>query len=250
MKRYNRGILSILTVVVCFVSGVRADYMAGIDVSHYQGTINWNSVAAAGKEFAFVKATQGVDYVDSMFLTNVTGAHAAGLLTGTYHYATPYTGGAMDAAQEAADYAAAISPYLTDGYLRPVLDIESGYALGKSVLSNWINVFQSTMVTLTGYEPIIYCNSNYASNYFDISIANYDLWIARWSTTEPTSSTCGVWDDWSFWQYSDSGSVSGISGAVDLNYFKGDIGAFMVPEPLTLTLLAAGAFVIRKKRRR
>jgi hypothetical protein len=75
------------------------------------------------------------------------------------------------------------------------------------------------VITETGIEPIIYTNSNYAINYLDPSITEYDLWIANWFVEHPDP---GIWDTWSFWQYSDSGSVPGISGNVDLDEFNGD----------------------------
>jgi GH25 family lysozyme M1 (1,4-beta-N-acetylmuramidase) len=73
--------------------------ISGIDVSHFQGTINWSSVAAAGKQFAFAKATEGVTYVDPTVGTNTAGARAAGLLVGVYHFAHPDTNTAAAEAQ-------------------------------------------------------------------------------------------------------------------------------------------------------
>src|SRR5215210_3716494 len=83
----------------------------GIDVSHWQGTINWAS-AAAGKQFAFTKATEGTTYVDPTVATNTSGAQNAGLLTGVYHFAHPDTD---TAASEAQHFVAAAAQYAANG---------------------------------------------------------------------------------------------------------------------------------------
>src|SRR3982751_3375048 len=88
--------------------------VAGIDVSHWQGTINWASVAAAGKQFAFTKATEGTTYVDPTLATNTSGAKNAGLLTGVYHFAHPDTD---TAASEAQHFVAAAAQYAANGFL-------------------------------------------------------------------------------------------------------------------------------------
>jgi GH25 family lysozyme M1 (1,4-beta-N-acetylmuramidase) len=209
------------------VAQAAGDLTFGIDVSHWQGSINWNSVANDGIDFAFTKATEGVDYVDSRFASNMAGAHNAGLLVGGYHFATPYTGGVNDAADEASDYYDAISPYLTDGYLRPVLDFESGLGTySKTQLTNWVHDFMNAFSSLSGgIVPIIYTGSNYANNAYYSSVNVYDLWLANWPTTPdfnnpPTSD--GVWNGYDLWQYSDSEIIGGIN-PVDGDVYFGSV---------------------------
>ncbi|MEZ6190532.1 MAG: GH25 family lysozyme [Phycisphaerales bacterium] len=225
--------------VVALGSG---DLTFGIDVSKWQGTINWNTVAnSSNVEFVFTKATEGVDYVDPQFLTNMAGAHNAGLLIGGYHFATPFTGGANDAASEASDFYAAISPYLTDGYLRPVLDFESGLGTySKTQLSNWVHDFMNAFSSLSGgIVPIIYTGSNYANNALNSTVNIYDLWLANWPTTPnfnspPTND--GVWNGYDLWQYSGGGeSIPGIAGGVDGDVFFGDIAELIAKYGINTT---------------
>jgi lysozyme len=230
-------------------------YVYGIDVSKWQGTINWSTVKNSGqKQFAFVKATEGVGYVDPTFTTNMNGSFNAGLYTGAYHFATPYTNGVYDAVNEANDFCTAIMPYITrDKFIRPVLDLESGSSLGSTVLSNWTNAFMNQVKARTGLDPIIYCNSNYANNYLNSTVNKWDLWIANW-TYNPygTMTNTGAWSNWKFWQYSDSMTIPGISSSsVDGDAFQGtlaDLARYAVPEPATLALLAMGGlgFLLRK----
>jgi len=198
-----------------------ATYTKGIDISHWQGTINWNSVYADGYRFAFCKATEGITYDDPTFSTNMNGGTNAGVIMGAYHFAHPDSNSATS---EAAHFVSIINEYMTDGYLRPVLDLEDGYTLGRTALTDWVITFMSYVETQTGIEPLIYCNLNYASNYLDSRATAYDLWIARLGVSSPET---GVWDDWTVWQYSWTGTVSGISGDVDLDYYNGDLSSLM-----------------------
>ena len=217
--------------------GFAQPYLYGVDVSHWQGGISWSSVANDGIDFAFCKATEGVDWLDSRFEQNMNGASAAGVLIGPYHYARPdsYENDPLDAAKEAADFVYAIEPYYQapGNFLRPVIDVEELPDSGdippgmsqKAFLSEWIRDFQDVVEAELGFTAIIYCNSNYARYYLEPDIAQYDLWLANWNYTppysEPPSSQLGIWDEWAFWQYSATGSVSGISGGVDLDVFEG-----------------------------
>src|SRR5262245_27795836 len=106
----------------------------GIDVSHWQGSINWTSVAGAGKTFAFIKST-GSDgstsgtangnYTDSQFTANAAGATAAGLKIGVYHFADA-TNPEQTAVQQANYFMSVASSRMGAGYLRPVCDLEVG----------------------------------------------------------------------------------------------------------------------------
>jgi len=197
----------------------------GIDVSHWQGDIDWSQVYNAGYRFAFAKATGGdaspPQIIDDHFETNMNEGHNAGMLMGSYHFAYPQYNDAVD---EAHFFVSVAGEYFKEGYLRPALDMEEGGGyLTNEELSNWIHEWMNTVKNETGIEPILYVNSNYANNYLDSSISKYDLWIAHWTYDPSTNPSTGIWDDWDFWQYSDKGSVSGISGDVDLDLFNGDM---------------------------
>jgi GH25 family lysozyme M1 (1,4-beta-N-acetylmuramidase) len=205
----------------------------GIDVSTHQGTINWSSVASSNIEFVWAKATEGVNFIDNKWVTNVNGAHNAGLLVGGYHFATPYTGGNDDAADEASDFYDALAPYLGDGFLRPVLDLEGSNTLSVTVLSNWVHDFMNTFSTLSGgIVPIIYTGTNHANNELNSSVNIYDLWFPRWPASPDFNNppaAPGIWSSvgYDLWQYSGGGeTIPGISGGVDGDVFHGDLSAF------------------------
>ena len=192
----------------------------GIDVSSWQGTIDWQAVYNDSYRFCFTKATEGVGWTDSFFETNMNAGNAAGLYMGAYHFATPTVDDAVD---EAEYFVSVAGEYITEGYLKPVLDLEQGSELGSSVLSDWVHDWMGTVEDQTGVQPIIYVNSNYATNYLDDSVTCYDLWIAHWTYDPSMNPDTGLWADWMFWQYSNQGSVEGISGDVDLNVFNGGL---------------------------
>jgi GH25 family lysozyme M1 (1,4-beta-N-acetylmuramidase) len=197
-------------------------YVNGIDVSHWQGTINWQEVSNAGFEFAFAKATEGTSFLDDKFKTNMDYGKNAGMLMGAYHFACPESNSAAD---EANYFVSQAGQYIELGYLRPALDLEKGGPeLGKPKLSQWVREFMSTVKSKTGVEPILYTNVNYVENYLDDSIVNkYNVWIANWRTD--LNPNTGGWSSWDFWQHTvgAKGSVPGIDAQVDWDRFNGDI---------------------------
>jgi GH25 family lysozyme M1 (1,4-beta-N-acetylmuramidase) len=210
----------------------------GLDVSHHQGDINWTKVYAAGYRFAFIKATGGMSFTDPNFIANMEQASQAGLLVGAYHFAYPEYN---DAVSEAQHFLSVAGNYMKTGYLRPVLDLEDDpkqdsypYRMGKDNLSKWIHTWMNTVKNETGIEPIIYTGW-YArvGNYLDDSIAQYSLWIADWTYDPAISPDTGIWDNWDFWQYSNKGSIPGITGDVDFDLFNGYMqrlyDAFTIP---------------------
>ena len=144
---------------------------------------------------------------------------AAGLYMGAYHFARPDSNSPE---AEADHFVNVAGVYMTNGYLRPVLDLETGTSLGWSALSDWANRFMQRVQQLTGVEPILYTGSYYANN-LQSYLTSYDLWIAHWTYDPNQSPNTGKWSTWLFWQYSDKGTVSGISGYVDLDVFNGDL---------------------------
>ncbi len=195
----------------------------GIDVSHYQGDIDWNKVYQDGKIFAWAKATESTTYVDDYFTQNMENGHAAGLYMGAYHFARPNTPVKDDAIAEADHFVNVIMPYIKDGYLVPALDLENGSYIGWDNLSAWVNYFCGEVYNKTGVKPIVYTAPYYAK-YLAFSVTQWDLWIANYDVSSPDT---GIWDFWSFWQYSDSGSVNGVSGNVDLDIYNGNIDSLV-----------------------
>ncbi len=253
IHRLRFAILGVLAVLLLACPRLGNAVVLGIDVSHWQGTINWNSVKNAGREFAFIKATEGVGYTDPRFYGNISGATNAGVLSGAYHFATPYTGGVNDAVSEANWFVQQAGSYIGDGYLPPVLDLETQASLGQTTLSNWARTFVDRVETLTGTRPILYTSANYASNYVVGSIVDTDLWIAHWGTSNPNT---GTWRTYLFHQYTDSESVAGVSGGVDGNRFPGSLGELfaltnpvVIPEPAGALLVCASSLFALAGRR-
>jgi GH25 family lysozyme M1 (1,4-beta-N-acetylmuramidase) len=198
--------------------------LEGIDVSQWQGTINWPNVAAAGKAFAIIKATEGRTFNDPNYLVNHTGAQAAGLWTGTYHFASPDTT-AGDAILEA-DHFVSVAR-LGIGDLIPALDLEVSGGLGIPALQAWVTAWLGEVTKKIGIRPMIYTSPAFWKKYMGdsdaLANAGYTvLWIAHWGVLSPTI-PANNWGGhgWTFWQYTSDGSVSGISGRVDLDRFNG-----------------------------
>ena len=211
------------------VSKATSGYVDGLDVSHWQGTINWPEVVEAGYVFTFAKGTEGVGWTDRKFHENMINGVDAGEMMGIYHFARPDLGN--KAADEANYFLDVVGDYLKSGYLRPVLDLEVGSSLGKTVLSNWAIEWMETVKNRTGISPLIYVNPSYIHYYLTEAVTEYDLWVAHW-TCEPEPSyyypNTGMWRDWAFWQYygpggcgGNYGYVPGIDAHIDLNIFNG-----------------------------
>jgi GH25 family lysozyme M1 (1,4-beta-N-acetylmuramidase) len=206
----------------------------GIDVSHWQGTIDWAKVRAAGKKFAFIKASEHTSFVDDKYQTNRTKAKAAGVLVGAYHFARPDLG-TTDAYAEA-DHFIETADWVS-GELRPVLDLEDTGGLSSSALQTWVKAFVQRIYDRTGVRAIIYVSPSFWSTKMGNSTwfaqNGYDvLWIAHWTTASSPSVPAENWGGkgWTFWQYTSDGSVPGISGRVDLDRYKGtDFSRVLTP---------------------
>jgi len=211
------------------VSKATSGDVDGLDVSHWQGTINWNKVANAGYAFTFAKGTEGVGWTDVKFFYNMDAGNDAGVMMGVYHFARPDLGNS--GAAEANYFLSVAGEYLNSGYLRPVLDLEVGTNLGKTALSAWVVEWMETVENRTGISPLLYTNPNFLNYYLNESVTEYDIWVAHW-TCEPEPSfyypNTGMWRDWAFWQYwgpggcgGNAGYVPGITTNIDLNIFNG-----------------------------
>ena len=208
------------------------DVLEGIDVSHWQGTIDWPQVAAAGKSFAILKATDGKAatggtglFIDPTYASNHAAAKANGLWTGAYHFARPDpTPG--DAVLEADHFVSVMN--LGTGDLNPALDIETDGGLSPSALTSWVMAFLDRVTARIGARPMIYTSPSFWStsmgNTRALADAGYrTLWVAHWTTNASPTVPASNWggNGWTFWQYSSTGSVPGIAGDVDLDRFNG-----------------------------
>jgi GH25 family lysozyme M1 (1,4-beta-N-acetylmuramidase) len=191
------------------------DTVFGIDVSYYQGTIDWDAVAADGVEFAFIRVSDGLGYPDSQFANNWQGAQAAGLLRGVYQFFREDE----DPVDQAA-YLLAQMGDLGDGDLPPVIDVESTDGAGPGEIVANVQEWIDHVEAATGRTPIVYTGKYFwQDNVGSTAFAGYPLWAAHYGVTCPD--IADQWDDWTFWQYSSSGAVDGIAGDVDTNWFNG-----------------------------
>jgi GH25 family lysozyme M1 (1,4-beta-N-acetylmuramidase) len=214
----------------------------GIDVSKYQGTIDWAQVAASGQRFVIAKATEGLSYVDPTYSTNRAGATAAGLVFGAYHFARPdlHPNDPTGEADHFVDTA-----QLGPGNIVPVLDLERSGTLTQTQLTAWVLAWLGEVLARTGVHAMVYTSpngwANRTGNTTAIADAGYTLlWIANWFVSEPTV-PANDWqgNGWAFWQYSDCGAVPGISGCVDLDWYKSsDFTPVTIASPDTVAPVA------------
>lgn len=203
----------------------KTTYLRGIDVSVYQGSINWSKVAQAGVKFAIIRASHGITS-DDTFASNWLGAKNAKVVRGAYHYFSP-----TDDVQAQVDLFVKQVGKLVPGDLQPVLDIEDPDAwssIAKSdrlpLVLKWLQLVQKTL----GVQPMIYCSLNFIGEVFDdaTALGEYPLWIAYYEPVEDNNPPIpGVWKVWEIWQWSDKTSVAGIVGAVDGDWFNGTLRA-------------------------
>jgi len=250
--RFTRTILLAAAVAAALLAGspgpaAGARKPIGIDVSRFQGTIDWSLVAGSGIRFAFVQASRGSGFdcavkpdqcgADPYFLANRTNAVAAGVRIGPYHRAFA-TGGTLaaaraDAVAEADVFLAAVGS-LQSGNLVPVLDVETPFTgLDANRLRTWIRVWVKRVAKRLGRKPMIYTNASSWSatgNTTEFAKAKYPLWVAEWGVSRP-SVPANNWANrgWSVWQYTSSGTVAGISGRVDMNRLRVGLRKLTIP---------------------
>lgn len=195
----------------------------GIDVSHWQGEIDWQAVRGDGIEFVLMKATEGVSLVDRKLMDNVEGARRAGIPLGFYHFAHL----SNDPVREADHFIRTTAPLHAD--LWHVLDVEGGsldgQAMSRAQVSRWSRSWLERVQEATGLKPMLYTGAAFAATYFETDLSAYPLWIAHYGVDTPRSNT--VWSRWTMFQYTDRGTVAGISGAVDRNELDGAVNQYL-----------------------
>jgi len=191
----------------------------GVDVSRWQGRIDWVKLRAQGANFAFIKATDGGDHLDPMFKKNWKAAHEAGLKRGAYHFF--YW---CRTAGEQADWFIRNVPKV-EGALPPVLDVEyNGESRCRKRLSRKrvlekMQVFLDKIEAHYGQRPIIYTAPDFYEDNLKGAFPNHPFWL-RSVAAHPSRRYPNR--PWTFWQYSGSGLSKGVEGKIDLNVFHGD----------------------------
>jgi lysozyme len=189
--------------------------LQGVDVSHYQGTVDWTSAKTAGIAFGFAKATESTTDIDPDFATNWAAMKAASIVRGAYHFFDS----SVDPTSQAT-YCLATVGTLEAGDLPIVLDFEDLNGEPEATAVANAVTFLAAVTSSTGKKAILYMSSDFLSGTYP-ALEPYTLWVANYGVTSP-----GIppeWTTWTFWQNSDSGTVSGISGATDLDEFNGTL---------------------------
>lgn len=215
----------------------------GIDVSKWQGEIDWGRVADDGIAFAIARVSDGTTYWDGEFDDNWASIADQGLVRGAYQFFRP---GQSATAQ--ADLMIDALGELGPGDLPPVLDAETTDGVSGSAVVSAMRTWLDRVEDATGRVPMIYASSGFWTTLPDTSeFSRYPLWVANWEVSCPEVPS--PWGDWALWQTADDGWVDGISGPVDLDVFDGTMadlealaGVPGLPLDIAWTRLSDGSY--------
>ena len=198
--------------------------LPGIDVSSYQGTINWGQVAGSGIAWAYAKATEGTGFQDRTFPGNWSGMKAAGVRRGAYHFFHP----GIDGAAQANYFLNYVGP-IGAGDLPPMLDWEVSDGVSGATASANARAFIDTVTARTGKVTVIYTSPGLWNGFGASGFGAQPLWVANYFNCYCNTGVCpntpSGWSSWVMWQYSDRAAIPGISGGVDKDEFNGDLAA-------------------------
>nr|HEX4313441.1 GH25 family lysozyme [Kofleriaceae bacterium] len=190
----------------------------GVDVSYYEGTVNWTKAHAAGIEFAFIRVSDGLTFHDPKFSVNWQATKAAGVIRGAYQFFRP----SDDPTEQADLVVAALGGVYTPGDLPPVIDVEVTQGYGPKALAAKVRTWVARVKSKLGVNPIIYTGTYFWADQVGgpTDFGGDPMWLARYTSCPAVTAP---WTTWTFWQYTDSGHFAGISGGVDSNRFNGTL---------------------------
>jgi len=246
MKRkhlFHKTLSIVAAVTLLAVAGARANNttrsLLGVDVSHYDGSINWTSVYGDGVRYAFAKATENNNFIDADFSGNMSRGKAAGVKMGAYHFAHADT--TCPSVQANYFWAKAGSQMITDGKsIMPMVDFETfnGVACSEGTYTTWFNDFNidldaKTTATIRSVIYVSACSACHLTSAIKLGadIACYNgqnLYTGNpWSTCCSCSAAWGSSscnnNTWTYWQVSDTGSITGIPVGCDLDAYNGTL---------------------------
>ncbi|MFO0760273.1 MAG: GH25 family lysozyme [Byssovorax sp.] len=188
--------------------------LPGIDVSEYQGDIDWNAVKASGIVFAIARVDDGF-YMDKKFEQNWPAMKAAGIIRGAYQFFEP-----GDDPNALADIMIQKMGPLGAGDLPPTLDVEVTGGQSPATIAANIHVWVDKVSAATGRSPLIYTGKYFWNdNVGSFDFAGLPLWLAAY--VQPCPNTPDPWNGWTMWQYNDNGQIPGIGPLVDVDMFNG-----------------------------
>lgn len=225
----NLAVLEILTIIkarllILILLGLEI-MLKGVDIYAGNGAIEWDKVAEDGNSFVFVRGAYG-NVVDKSAATNTATARSVGMKVGVYHF---FRARIDPQSQLQALQRALALTKIGSGDLPPVIDIEDNPAYDGpwstadnpaylASVADWITKVSASI----GKSPIIYTRASFWAELGNpVGFRNCPLWISSYRNDAPKLPS--GWPNYAFWQYSDTGTVPGISGHVDMNYFNGDV---------------------------
>lgn len=187
-------------------------HIHGIDLSHYQGNVFWETIGSSKMAYVYLKATEGGSRVDSKYKQNIDLAHRYGLKVGSYHFYRPK----IDQQTQLENFMAQCRP--GDQDLIPMIDIETRSGLGKEEFCDSLFKFLHLVERAYRQKPLIYTGANFYDNNLCGKIDNYRLMIAQYTKRVPVLRDHR---DFELWQYTGKGHLNGINGYVDKSRFMG-----------------------------
>jgi GH25 family lysozyme M1 (1,4-beta-N-acetylmuramidase) len=244
--RYTR--LACLFAVLVLAAGVfagasgaaaSATHAKGIDVSNWNGKINWTKVAHAGYRFVIAKATEATSYEDTTYAANRSASEAAGLAFGAYHFARPSGTSVASATASAVAQADYFLAFATPqpGELPPVLDLEATGNLPARLLETWTEAWAEEVYARLGVHPLVYSSPAFWQEHLadstGVAAAGTPLWIAHWTNASKPWVPAQNWNGlgWTFWQWTDCASVPGIAHCADGDRMNGASPASLAIAP-------------------
>jgi len=188
----------------------------GIDVSHFQGVVDWKAIKN-NVDYVYVKATDGITYVDPRYYENSQALTQEKIHSGAYHFYEPDD----DPIKQADNFLSTTGSF--SHRLRPVLDVEISRGKSANEISAAVLKWLEYVTQKTGCKPIVYSYASFWDEYLGKSFSNYPFWLADYTAiVQPPADRA----DWQLWQYSQTGRIDGIAIAVDRDIFQGDVKQF------------------------
>lgn len=192
------------------------DHVHGIDLSHYQGEVFWETVGENTKmAYVYLKATEGGDRIDEMYERNINLAHRYGLKVGSYHFYRPKT----EQIKQLENFKTQCLPGEQD--LIPMIDIETKQGLNTEEFCDSLMKFLTLVEEAYKQKPLLYTGTNFYNKYLQGKVNDYQMMIAQYTEREPVLADER---DFTLWQYTGKGRIVGVSGYIDKSRFMGKHG--------------------------
>ena len=218
MKKLTTLFITLLLPLFTFAQGVECEdtcsHVHGIDISHYQGNIFWETVANnTSMAYVYIKATEGGTRIDEKYENNILTAHQYGLKVGSYHFYRAQ----IDQETQLANFVLQCRPSEQD--LIPLIDVEVASGMGVEEFCDSLFKFLNLVEHYYRQKPLIYSGTNFYNKYLAGKMDRYPLMIAQYRPPQPILKDD---KDYLIWQYTGKGRLHGINGYVDKSRFMGD----------------------------